>query len=613
VERFDPFFATRVLEGIDIDRDSLEAISESLSQAMCVFPKRDAAEWAKEKRVLSKESSRPGKFDVALTPYLIPVYRALHENRYRKYVLILPTQSGKTEVGLNLIGQTFDEQRKPVLYVGPTQALAAAISRRIDTMFNRIPSMRGLISRAKINNSGEKIIGGVRLGMAWSSSEPGMSSHPAAIVICDEVDKFNDACGESGDPLENAESRCSSFDNYQLILYSSPSKGKIKKHFDEGTSYTWNWACPKCGRYFAPVSKMLKWSENSTPAQAERNAYLECPTCEYHILDMDKVDMNEKGIYLAPGQDVDEKGIIIGGELEETLTVSWRVNGMCSPWLSKSFGKMAGRLLKAYRSKESERIKAVITSEFAEDWEEKGDAPEISDIDTCIKPYRMTEIPEGVEMLLSGVDVQKRGLYYVIRGFGYGLESWLVDRGYIEGDTDKHRVWQELERLVVRRTIVGEDEQFFPVSMVGIDARYRTDMVYDFCNHYNGYCFPILGHESNNMTPVTRKEINRNINYKGNKTLRKFSVYHIDDGFYKKWVFSRLRWDPTVPGGWWLPEDIDDFYKKSVVSEELMIKASGRQSWRLKFRENHYLDCEKILGAMTTIGNLGAYSRSRGA
>jgi phage terminase large subunit GpA-like protein len=597
----------KILMGKALSEKAKKRIVKRIKKSLFIQKLRSAADWARAKRKMAEgENSEPGKFRPGRTPYLLPVYEAIHEGKYRKYVLIISTQSGKTELGINIIGHAFDEAPRPALYITPKQGLTESISKRIQKMIDSIPSLKDLQTGGKLT---EKFIGGIRLGLGWSSSETELSSHPAGIVICDEVDKFEDKCGDSGDPLELAESRCASFPDYLFILYSSPSKGKIKKHYEEGTKLKWNWPCPNCWNYFYPLSKHLKWPENATPAQAEKEAYLECPHCEYHIKDEHKFEMNELGCYLGPGQYV-EDGEIKGPEVPENSTVSWWVSGLSSPWENKSFGKLAARLLKAYQSKEEERIKAVITSEFAEEWVEKGDAPELTDIDKCIKPYRMGTIPGGVQCLVAGVDVQKNGLFFVIRGFGYGLESWKIDSGFIEGDTEKFPVWQRLEKTVVHATYINDDKYMFSVGATFIDARYRTGMVYEFCNFHKGMCFPCMGHEKQ-VAPVRQSRLDHAKDSRGNRISGHFLLYNIHDPYFKAWVYNRIKRDPTYPGCWWIPQDADSFYKKSVLSEERVEKPSGEAVWIVKYRQNHFLDCEKLIGAGSQILRLNKLMEAR--
>jgi hypothetical protein len=46
-------------------------------------------------------------------------------------------------------------------------------------------------------------------------------------------------------------------------------------------------------------------------------------------------------------------------------------------------------------------------------------------------------VPDGVTVLTAGVDVQNDRLELLVRGWGKGQESWLIDRKVFEGDTSK--------------------------------------------------------------------------------------------------------------------------------------------------------------------------------
>ncbi|MFI7996096.1 terminase gpA endonuclease subunit, partial [Acinetobacter baumannii] len=67
--------------------------------------------------------------------------------------------------------------------------------------------------------------------------------------------------------------------------------------------------------------------------------------------------------------------------------------------------------------------------------------PEWREISKHRLPYKRLEVPPGVLRVVAGVDVQKRSLVYVIRGFGSRGTSWLLDYGELLGLTSEPDVW----------------------------------------------------------------------------------------------------------------------------------------------------------------------------
>jgi phage terminase large subunit GpA-like protein len=69
-------------------------------------------------------------------------------------------------------------------------------------------------------------------------------------------------------------------------------------------------------------------------------------------------------------------------------------------------------------------------------------------------------------------------------------------------------------------------------------------------------------------------------------------IWHLNTDYFKRWLHERFERDPLLPGGWHLAEDTTEEFCKSMVSEARVLKASGRVTWVLLNKNNHYFDCE---------------------
>jgi phage terminase large subunit GpA-like protein len=79
-------------------------------------------------------------------------------------------------------------------------------------------------------------------------------------------------------------------------------------------------------------------------------------------------------------------------------------------------------------------------------------------------------------------------------------------------------------------------------------------------------------------------------------------LWHLDTDYLKSWIHGRIRWPVGEPGGWHLHQDTDEDYCRQLVSEQLLVKASGRRVWIVRSRDNHYLDAEaNALAAALTL------------
>ena len=91
--------------------------------------------------------------------------------------------------------------------------------------------------------------------------------------------------------------------------------------------------------------------------EARRLAYLQCPRCGGVIEEKHKFEMNARGGYVAPGQQINPDGHVIGDPPEST-TISFWVSGLASPFVS--FGERAGRYVEALNSGDQEEVQTVI-------------------------------------------------------------------------------------------------------------------------------------------------------------------------------------------------------------------------------------------------------------
>jgi phage terminase large subunit GpA-like protein len=513
------------------------------------------------------------------------------------------SQLGKTEAVLNVLGHRFcDGPFVPALMVCPTEKLARSMSRdRFDKMLASTPILWDRLKKGHANKVSEKMIGGLRMGFAWAGSPTELASHPAGLVMVDELDRMDADSGNEGDPVTLARARTRTYPNAKIGVFSTPTiegASPIWSLYEEGTMGKWAWSCPECSEWFVPQLEYLWWPEKATPQKAYDEARLVCPHCGCQLQNHHKADMNRKGQYMY--HRFNESGEHVPCETPfdppASRTASFWISGLASPW--QSFGEIAEVMVAAYRSKEDSRIQAAINTACGELWKTAGDAPEWEAVRALTRPNPPGVVPDKVQMLVMGVDVQRDGLYFVVRGFGYSAESYLIDRGWIAGETEFDDVWIKLGKY--RDKQYGKDK----IQRCFVDSGYRPgdrfrrpdNQVYSFCRRNNGWAYPTKGHDTQDK-PLKSSMIDITL---GGKTFKGgIKLYHVDTDYYKRWLYSRIEWPEDQTGGWYLFQNIDDDYCMQVVSEMCITKASGRRIWVpvKKGRPNHYLDCEVLAAA----------------
>jgi phage terminase large subunit GpA-like protein len=500
-------------------------------------------------------------------------------------------------------------------------------------MLRSAPSLWAKTEKGRRAQKLAKRVAGVMLRLAWAGSPTELASQPAHTVVLDELDRMEAIAGE-GDPVTLAEARQATYPDGRLIITSTPIEGNVDverhpvtgidhwkvaepadvlspiwKLWQEGTRFEWAVPCPHCKGYFVPRFRQLWWPEKATAREAQRDARLVCQRCGTHIEDSDKAEMNARGFYLAPGQDVVDGKVV--GDIPESDTASFWASGIMSPW--RSFGKMAAKWVRARRSGDQERIRAVINTDFGELYAFRGEAQPTTVVRACAGTYTHGEIPAAIKALTCGVDVQKKRLVYVVRGWGYSMESWLVDYGEMWGETDQTQVWEQLSALLERRWGETDDKQGLVIKRMGIDSGYRPgdkwrrpdNLIYDFCLRHRR-AVPTKGRDRLNK-PLQPSLID--VTHRGQTYKKGLQLWHLDSDYFKSWVHSRLVWPEDQPGRFWVPQDVSEDYCLQMTSETRVAKPSGLATWVKVRNENHFLDCEAINVAVAQ--SLGFHRKSR--
>lgn len=551
----------------------------------------------------------------------MPFERAFGDARYRRVVLVTGAQSGKTEAFLDIIGQRCDTRPVPILYVGPSREfLTDQFEPRLMRLFDEAPKLKAKLARGKRMKKTLKRVAGVTVRLAHAGSSTALKSDPAGLALVDEYDEMLANIKGQGDPLGLVEARGITFADFVTGITSTPSQGMVEVETDpesglefwkevppddvaspiwrlwqEGTRHHWAWRCPHCSEWFVPRFSCLRWPKTATPAQARREAYLECPSGNGCVIEeSDKAAMNATGDFIAPGQWFNEDGNVVG-DPPDTSTLSFWVSGLASPFVS--FGERAEAYLKALASGETDKVQTAINAGFGEVYTPGGgDVPEWQEVAGLKAPYPARSPPNEVVFLTAGVDVQKNRLPFVIRGWGPRATSWLIDAGEVWGETAQPDVWEDLADLLT------QDFDGLPIKLAFIDSGFRPGKkfavpehrVYSFARRFQRFVFPTKGY-ARQARPIIRSQFE--VKPDGKTAKYGGVLFRLDTDHWKSWVHERLRYPQDAPGAWFLHEETPDEYCQQIVSEARITSPTGQPVWVQRSRENHFLDCEALAAA----------------
>lgn len=598
-----------------------KVVHDLIKTIWAVRPRQNPDDWARSNRVYPDTAGVPGPREPSLTPYMIPWGRALMSGAAQIAVMVCAAQTGKTDTFLDIIGERLDNHPAPVIYVGPSKEFNTdQFEPRLMAMFDEAKSLSGKLVRGRLMKKTRKVVAGAPVRLAHAGSSTALKSDPAALAIVDEYDEMLHNIKGQGDPLGLVMARGHTYADFVAGVASTPTIGAsdvdengfwklqdptdidspVWRLWQQGTRKHWSWECPDCEEYFIPRFSCLKW-EGHLPAEALRSAYVECPLCGSIIENDIKRELNNSGMYVAPGQKV-KNGVLIGDMPDASIESFW-VSGLCSPFTT--FGQLAEAYVSAVRIKDPEKIQTAINSKFGElyrvGWD--ANAPKYQTVAEHKGSYFKGDLPDGILHLVTTVDVQKNRLIYLTRGWGARSTSWMLDWGEFFGETEHEEVWTALSDYI-SNNVCG-----LPLKLCLIDSGFRpgkkdsvpVNRVYDFCRKFPRLVRPTKG--SSNPMQVPLKVSRFDVTTRGTANKFGLELVRLDTDHFKSWVHERLNWPDDQLGSWYIPEDTDDEYMKQIVSESRVKLASGKVLWVEHSSQNHFLDCEAMQAAAAHLLN----------
>lgn len=569
------------------------------------------SEWADEHRRLDSENnSVPGRWRTDFTPYLRGIQDAYGDPRCREIVLMGSTQWGKTESEVNMLLWTIAEDPVPTLFVLPTEELVKSFgARRLRVAIENCKPTNALRTGRKVDwTSHELALGGMVLYLAWANSASRLAMRSIGRLFMDEVDKYPPFAGREADPISLATERLRWWKaQSKRVLSSTPTleSGYIWQAWLESDRRWYHVPCPFCAT-FQPLRfgrDTVRWpDEERDPVRIaeHRLAWYVCVKCQRPIPDdgTHKTRMLADGVWVPDGGRVDRKGRVVGARLDGP-TRGFHVNALYSPMLTWS--EVAAEFLRS-------RVEIGRQMNFQNSWLGWPWVEKSAETDVEKLKQRVIELPRGVVpgdaiCLTAGVDVQKHGLYYVVRATSPGGRTHVVEYGIVD-DFDR------LELAVLARTfpVAGDASRNEQVRLACIDSGYRTDEVYQFCLERSDRCRPVKGFQSR-AVPVSTFKIERSWSGQAGGLL----LWALDTGFFKSKLHRKFQKLLGRSDSWSVHHDPAEEFLEHLTSEHLVLVRKKRsqqvsEEWRRKAHggPNHWLDCEVYAEAADQM--LGLYA-----
>ncbi len=387
-----------------------------------------------------------GRWSHDEAPYLVGPMDALDSRDHLTVAVPGPGRCGKTAIAENWFLRNAAVDPADMLWYEPTKDTTDSyVKRVIEPMIELHEVLRGKLGSLSRDDS----LAFKRFREMWVEFLPvvynNLVNKSAGRIVVDEID----ACAlTDGDVYDLADFRRATFGLASMLLaLSHPDQAEglnpqrwnrgIMRLYARSDRRTWWWPCPQCNGFSSPNPTaervmVLHYPEDAPLDEIQDAARLICPLCGHPIEDKYRRAMNIDGRWAGLGQVVEEDGSITGDLLHRDIAGFWIV-GVMSPFIIGGIGALARGLVEAERNDEltgETTARDVMTKRFGippRAARQVGSVSAETLAGRADPVLKLGHVPAGVRFLTVFIDVQVNRFEGLVRGWGLGGESWIVD------------------------------------------------------------------------------------------------------------------------------------------------------------------------------------------
>jgi phage terminase large subunit GpA-like protein len=597
-------------------RSTVTATLKQVVRRWAPAPKISTRAWARKYRYLSElESQLPGKYNLDVTPYLAwangPL-DAIDDPTVRKVVGQKSAQIAWTSgvIG-NALAKWVDSDPSPILGLFPKEMAAKEyMAEKFEPMVEATPRLRGKIDlrsrKAQQRQLFKRFPGGF-LKLVGSNSPSSVKSTPTPRVFVEEPDDCNLNLRGQGDSIKLAEERVKTYARPKLIIGGTPTIEGVSAVVAEMENSDKRQAmipCGGCGEEHALDFDNLRCLDDPLQnhpvfgIKLPETAYYVCPACGEVWNDAQKNRYVRKGRWVATAPFRGVAGFYFN-ELMSPFPGS-RMALLMEKWLTALHDLSRG---------DAGPLIAFVNSSKGLPYTYKGDMPTAGALQERELDYEVNTVAVGGLILVAGIDVQHDRIEVVLRAFGRGEESWLVQYIRLFGTPALYEdpVWADLDAVLFHkyRSVRGFKVGLSAVSLDTSDGT-TSDATYKWVrNHQRKGIEFVMAIKGSSLAdseifarPVPTKETNRR-----NTKAAKYGlqVFIVGTSRAKDLLIGergRVSLEGVGPGRFHTYRDTSPEYYSQLLESE--VKAPIRTSnghivkaWQKKTgRRNEVLDCE---------------------
>lgn len=442
----------------------MSKIIEIFANSIFLKPRLNLLEWAERYRILSKESSSAfGKFKAF--SYQKEPMREISNPKRQKVILLWASQLGKSELINNVLGFYIHQEPSTILFMLPNKDDAEDYSkRRLTPMFRDTQELNELINANDANNTILiKNFRGGNLALVGSNSPSKLASKPIKILLVDEADRCE--ATKEGDSIELATRRTATFYDRKIVISSTPTisgSSKIESEFLNSDQRYFFITCPHCKHSQKLIFERITYEQDTqTKELIDDSVKYQCSECGTLLSEQEKNEAVKNGTWIAQNP--------------SSQTAGFFLNAIYSPFFSMS------DIIKAYLNAQGDELKiqAFKNTLEATTYEPPNTSFNENELLERIEHYTDQSLPQKVQFITAGMDVQGNRLELIFIGWCKGYEAYNIDYKQLYGNTDQDEVWQTAFKLLHRK-FKREDGKILSVSLALIDSGFNAYRVYNF-------------------------------------------------------------------------------------------------------------------------------------
>lgn len=558
---------------------AIDDLMLEVAQAWRPPKKLTLSEWSDTYAYLSAESSaQEGRWRTL--PYQRGFMNAMTDPTVEQVVVKKSARVGFSKCLNNLVGYHIHQDPCSIMMVQPTEADAEGYSKEeIAPMLRDTPVLHGVVADSKSRDSNNTILNksypGGTLSMVGANSPRGFRRVSRRIILLDEVSGYPPSAGTEGDQVRLAIRRSEYFHNRKIVMGSTPTnKGacRITTEFEATDQRRYYVPCPHCGQM-----QYLRWANMRWPeGQPEKAHYV----CEHGCIieHSQKYEMIEAGEWRATAQS--KRPGLVGYHV--WAAYSYSPNATWAQ-LAAEYEDAKGNPLK---------LKTFVNTVLGETWDDEA-GEKISDIELLQRAKAGPDydgrvlLPEGVLLVVNGVDVQPDRLEMETLGLGMGYENWSVDYRVFMGDPDGPLVWQQLDAYLATEFKHPSGVRLRAARTFIDTGGANTQAVYNYVGTRAAMgVFGIKGRGGDGIPAVGTPT---------RSNLAKIPLVPLGTFVLKDAVYGTLAVPEPGPGYCWFPHRYDERYYQGLTAEEVRTKINGKnfpvREWHKVNDRNEPLDC----------------------